>query len=261
MALTQVSTGMITDLSITNAKLADDSVSASKLTAGSVLPAKLSQPLTSATTISSAAVFTGSILGTQLSVSNVTAGTVQVGQVLSGTGITAGTTITGVGTGTGGVGTYTVNTSQTVTATTIGVVAIDFTGIAGWAKRITVMFYGVSTSGTSNKQIQLGAGSAQTTGYVSSSTTVGTTALTYTSAAGLLFGSVLAADTVYGIMTIANVSGNIWASSHSSYTNTTPQSNFGGGGVTLSGTLDRVRITTVNGTDTFDAGSINIMYD
>jgi hypothetical protein len=30
---------------------------------------------------------------------------------------------------------------------------------------------------------------------------------------------------------------------------------------TLSGTLDRVRITTANGTDTFDAGSINILYE
>jgi hypothetical protein len=34
-----------------------------------------------------------------------------------------------------------------------------------------------------------------------------------------------------------------------------------GGSVTLSGTLDRVRITTVSGTDTFDAGSINILYE
>jgi hypothetical protein len=34
-----------------------------------------------------------------------------------------------------------------------------------------------------------------------------------------------------------------------------------GGFVPLSGTLDRVRITTANGTDTFDAGSINILYE
>ncbi len=33
------------------------------------------------------------------------------------------------------------------------------------------------------------------------------------------------------------------------------------GSITLGGTLDRVRITTVNGTDTFDAGSINILYE
>jgi hypothetical protein len=34
-----------------------------------------------------------------------------------------------------------------------------------------------------------------------------------------------------------------------------------GGYVALSGALDRVSITTEGGTDTFDAGSINIMYE
>lgn len=29
----------------------------------------------------------------------------------------------------------------------------------------------------------------------------------------------------------------------------------------LAGVLDRIRITTVNGTDTFDAGSVNILYE
>jgi hypothetical protein len=33
------------------------------------------------------------------------------------------------------------------------------------------------------------------------------------------------------------------------------------GSKTLAGTLDRIRITTVNGTDTFDAGQINILYE
>lgn len=33
------------------------------------------------------------------------------------------------------------------------------------------------------------------------------------------------------------------------------------GDLLLSGTLDRVRITTANGTDTFDAGTINILYE
>jgi hypothetical protein len=36
---------------------------------------------------------------------------------------------------------------------------------------------------------------------------------------------------------------------------------YASGGVALGGALDRVRITTVNGTDTFDAGSINILYE
>ena len=48
--------------------------------------------------------------------------------------------------------------SGTAVASTSGT-SIDFTGIPSWVKRITVMFNGVSTSGTSFKQIQIGSGS------------------------------------------------------------------------------------------------------
>jgi hypothetical protein len=34
-----------------------------------------------------------------------------------------------------------------------------------------------------------------------------------------------------------------------------------GGQIELAATLTAVRITTVNGTDAFDAGSINILYE
>ena len=56
--------------------------------------------------------------------------------------------------------------SKTAVATTSGT-AIDFTGIPAGVKRITVMFNGVSTNGTSNYLLQLGSGSVQTTGYSS----------------------------------------------------------------------------------------------
>jgi hypothetical protein len=36
---------------------------------------------------------------------------------------------------------------------------------------------------------------------------------------------------------------------------------YGAGVISLGGTLDRVRITAANGTDTFDAGTINIIYE
>jgi hypothetical protein len=36
---------------------------------------------------------------------------------------------------------------------------------------------------------------------------------------------------------------------------------FVAGAKSLAGTLDRVRITTVNGTDVFDVGAINILYE
>lgn len=56
-------------------------------------------------------------------------------------------------------------TQGTSQASTSGT-AIDFTGIPSWVKRITVMFSGVSTNGTSVPQIQVGAGSVTTSGYL-----------------------------------------------------------------------------------------------
>ena len=150
--------------------------------------------------------------------------------------------------------------SGTAQASTSGT-SIDFTGLPSWVKRVTVMFNGVSTNGTNLKLVQIGSGSPQTTGYLSSSTTTGTTSATSTTTTGFNFGTNIAADTINGIMTIATLGGNVWVSSHAAYANTTPQGVFGGGAVTLSGVLDRVRITTVGGTDTFDAGSINILYE
>ena len=73
-------------------------------------------------------------------------------------------TSSSVTTGTGAV--YNGLQSSTAQATTSGT-SITFTGIPSWVKRITVMFNGVSTSGTSPVQIQLGAGSVTTTGYSS----------------------------------------------------------------------------------------------
>jgi hypothetical protein len=154
-------------------------------------------------------------------------------------------------------------TSGTAVASTSGT-SIDFTGIPSWVKRVTVMFNGVSTSGTSPRQIQLGAGSVTTTGYTSSGFgwTGGTNGQSSTT--GILFdGEVPAAATNYnGVMTINGFGGNTWvASALIAATTGSVQQFMATGAITLSGTLDRVRITTVNGTDTFDAGSINILYE
>lgn len=145
-------------------------------------------------------------------------------------------------------------TSQASTSGT----SIDFTSIPSWVKRITVMFSGVSTNGTSNILVQLGAGSVDSSSYVSSANNGGTGA---TSTAGFLFcQSTVAASIHYGSMIISSLGSNIWVSQGCEAL-TAGGISFSSGGKTLSGTLDRVRITTVNGTDTFDAGSINIMYE
>jgi hypothetical protein len=70
----------------------------------------------------------------------------------------------------------------------------------------------------------------------------------------------VAAESILGSMVIQNITSNTWLSNHTCGYNSTG-SIQGGGSVSLGGTLDRVRITTVNGTDTFDAGSINILYE
>lgn len=151
--------------------------------------------------------------------------------------------------------------SGTAQASTSGT-SIDFTSIPSWVKRITVMFSGVSTSGTSNLLVQLGSGSITSSGYVSTAcSTYGSGSAIVTSTAGLLVTSeVAAAGVIYGnsIICLQN-SSNGFTSSSVLAGNSRMQ--YSSGGITLSGTLDRIRITTVNGTDTFDAGSINILYE
>lgn len=154
-----------------------------------------------------------------------------------------------------------VNTLATAVASTSGT-SIDFTGLPSWIKRITVMFSGVSLSGTANPLIQIGAGSVTTSGYISSSAAVsgaGSTGM-LSSTAGFAMNSSGAANVVSGHMVITTLGSNVWVSSHSAKYSTT-FCLFGGGDITLGGTLDRIRITTTNGTDTFDAGTINILYE
>ena len=150
--------------------------------------------------------------------------------------------------------------SGTAVASTSGT-SIDFTGIPSYAKRITVMFSGVSTNGASNLLVQLGdSGGVETTGYTS---VVGNNAATATSTAGLIIVSNGAAGSVLsGLVTIASINTNAWSSGVTLGDTSNTQTPYAGGGSkTLSDTLTQVRITTVNGTDTFDAGTINIMYE
>jgi hypothetical protein len=147
----------------------------------------------------------------------------------------------------------------TAVASTSGT-SINFTGIPSWVKRITVIFNGVSLSGTSNYLVQLGTSSGVvTTGYASSGLGYGAA---LSSTAGHIVQSASASRITSSIVTITNITSNTWVGAAVYGADTASA----GGGVTtmniaLSGTLDRVTITTVNGTDTFDAGSINILYE
>lgn len=152
-------------------------------------------------------------------------------------------------------------TSGTAVASTSGT-SIDFTSIPSWVKRITVMFNGVSTNGSSLIQIQIGSGSIDTTSTYSGCAWQSNVSNASFTTAFLLSGGNAAASTYAGIITLASFGSNIWAASGSlGLTNTTNVNTMGGIKGALSGALDRIRITTANGTDTFDAGSINILYE
>jgi hypothetical protein len=152
-----------------------------------------------------------------------------------------------------------VNVIGTEQATTSGT-SIDFTGIPSGVKKIMVHFMGVSTSGTSNWIIQLGdAGGVETSGYVSNGSRP--SVLSTTSTAGILaLVSPVAAETATGCFTFYLVGANKWSGSGVISTNGGNGASVGSGYKTLSETLDRVRITTAGGADTFDAGAINITY-
>jgi len=149
---------------------------------------------------------------------------------------------------------------DTAQASTSGT-SIDFTGIPSWVRRITVMFNGVSTNGTSNYLVQLGSGSIQTTGYDSVYSQGQTGVLTVTSTQGHISVSRAASAVIRGHIVFTQFSGNAWVGSGVLMSTGDTGFSVSASNVTLSGTLDRVRITTVNGTDTFDAGSINILYE
>jgi hypothetical protein len=159
-------------------------------------------------------------------------------------------------------GTYGQLKSGTAQASTSGT-SIDFTSIPSWVKRITVMFQGVSTNGTSLVQIQLGSGSFTTSGYTSAAAVISSGTAQASSTTGFqVTGQGAAADVLTGNIVITNITSNTWTETGLiGYARTAGAMSMTSGSLALSGTLDRIRITTVNGTDTFDAGSINILYE
>jgi hypothetical protein len=150
-------------------------------------------------------------------------------------------------------------TSGTTVASTSGT-SIDFTSIPSWVKRVTVMFNGVSTNGTSNIQIQVGKSTGVvTTGYTSG---IGYRNGEATSTTGFVVGQMVAATVSFsGIVTINSFGSNIWTSGGTMSRDDGWAVLSGGFVSNIGGTLDRIRITTIGGTDTFDAGSINILYE
>jgi len=170
-----------------------------------------------------------------------------VGQVLSG----------------GGTGVlswrYSVSLGTEVTAAGT---SVDFTGIPAWARAICIHLNEVSTNGTSGLALQIGdSGGIETSGYRGSIADANGGSSALTGAFGLV-------DTAtpsglysgHAFLVLEDSSDNTWTFNCSIARTDAADVSDGGGRKSTSAALDRVRITTVGGVNTFDAGVINISY-
>ena len=146
--------------------------------------------------------------------------------------------------------------------------SIDFTGIPAGTKQIVISFVSVSTNGSSGYLIQIGdSGGVETTDYLSMTVyfATGGTAqfenrtigyenkVNFNSGSGtIVSGSIT--------LTLENSTAFSWVATGILFNTSVKECSFNAGNKSLSAVLDRVRITTVGGTDTFDAGEINIAY-
>jgi hypothetical protein len=151
----------------------------------------------------------------------------------------------------------------TVQATTSGT-AVDFT-IPSWARRITVIIAGVSFASADSMLLQLGdSGGVEATGYNFAVTSLtGGSVNTSTTSFLIAPSGSSANDTFRGnaVLTLVDTSSNNWICSSvvSNVRSGAELVHIGAGAKATSGALTTVRITGT--AQTFDAGSVNVLYD
>ncbi len=154
--------------------------------------------------------------------------------------------------------------SGTAQASTSGT-AITFTGIPSYAKRITINIAGMQTSSTAPPNIQIGSGSFANTGYLGSnigSYSGGTGSVLWTTGFGIgVNTSYWASKCIgHGSFVLTLLTGNTWVCNGGLGRSDTATNYSTFGSKALSGTLDRVQVT-MDGSATFTAGTINILYE
>jgi len=164
-------------------------------------------------------------------------------------------------------GAITSGTAVTLTTQT----SVDFTAIPSWVKRITVMLNAISLSSvTPDFYLQLGYGATPTfenTNYIANSAQINSAGSTgfngnITTAFLICRAMSVVADTISGVVVLTNVSGNIWTMMGNTSRNVSQAVTYAAGVKTISGgVLTGVRVLHSGTTETFDAGSINILYE
>jgi hypothetical protein len=148
-------------------------------------------------------------------------------------------------------------------ATTSGT-SKDFSTIASTAKRVTLILQGVSLSGTALLRIQLGtSGGLVTSSYGSTSSVISSGGGRAAATAGFeIYTDVPGASySVDGAIVFYLVGSNTWVAAGTVGWGGVAWTSTIGGHIALGGTLTQLRLTTSNGTDTFDAGSANVFYE
>ena len=149
----------------------------------------------------------------------------------------------------------------TPVATTSGT-AHDFS-VPGGVKKVEIDFENVSLSGAANLLIQLGdSGGVETTGYSAFGGYIasGVSPVLSGVTTGFPLIASLASRAITGVLTLTNMSGNMWIGSFIGREVSGSVLLTMTGDKTLSDVLTTVRITSSNGTDTFDSGSVKIRF-
>ena len=148
-----------------------------------------------------------------------------------------------------------------IAATSLSGVSVDLTSIPALAKRINIHMDGGSTNGVSSMIMQLGdSGGLEATGYVGSVSHHAGGSSAFTTAFELTAGY-SAAHLTYGTISLEKASGDTWILQGNLATNTGGYVNTSAGRKTLTGTLDKIRLTTGNGTDVYDAGTVFVTWE
>ena len=173
---------------------------------------------------------------------------------VAGTNTVTVPAVTGTAVVSGQNSAITASTSQTLSGTSVSF------SIPSWTKRITVMINAATLSGSANNLIQIGNGTAETSGYVSTSVYTGFASGQATSTSGFISVNGSSGNVNYGTFTLENLTGNTWIMTGQAMTTTTNTMIFNSGSKTTSGTVSTLKFTTTSGTDTL-SGTINILYE
>jgi hypothetical protein len=140
---------------------------------------------------------------------------------------------------------------------------VSFTGIPSWAKRITVLLSAITTVASGTPAIRAGAGSYEATGYESINSNIQTSTAASSASVNTSWDLVTAGNSTYtytGNIVITKVTGTTYTICSQLRFNTT-LSTFTTGYKTFSGNISQLQLCMSTGTDTFNGGTINVMYE